>query len=84
MEGLLTHLRDLRADSFPKGTNLADFGLAKPAYRFTVQFGDKNTKESVEAAKSGDHVYARRATDPVPSELSKTALDEIEKSLGGL
>ena len=81
---LLTHLRDLRADSFPKGGSLADVGLAKPAYRFNVQWGDKNTTEMVEAAKSGDHVYARRSTDPLPSELSQTALDDVEKSLGGL
>jgi hypothetical protein len=84
MDSFLTRLRDLRADSFPKGANLADFGLSKPAYRFNVQSGDKNTTEIVEAAKSGDHVYARRSTDPLPSELAKTALDEIEKSLGEL
>lgn len=84
MESFLSNLRDLRADSFPKGSNLADFGLAKPAYRFTVQFGEKNTTETVEAAKSGDHVYSRRSTDPLPSELAKTALDEVEKSLGAL
>ncbi len=84
LETFLSHLRDLRADSFPKGGNLADFGLAKPAYRFNVQFGDKNTTEIVEAAKSSDHVYARKSTDPLPSELSKTALDDVEKSLGEL
>jgi hypothetical protein len=84
MDTLLTHLRDLRADSFPKGGNLADFGLAKPAYRFSIQYGDKNATEIVEAGKSGDHVYARKTTDPLPSELPKTALDDVEKSLGEL
>jgi hypothetical protein len=84
METFLTHLRDLRADSFPKGGNLADLGLSKPAYRFNVQSGDKNTTEIVEAAKSGDHVYARKSTDPLASQLPKTALDDIEKSLGEL
>jgi hypothetical protein len=84
METILTNLRDLRADSFPKAGSLADFGLAKPPYRFNVQSGDKNTTEIVEAAKSGDHVYARRSTDPLPSELSKSALDDVEKSLGEL
>ena len=84
MDTFLTHLRDLRADSFPKTESLADFGLAKPGYRFNVQSGEKNTTESVEAAKSGDHVYARRSNDPLPSELSKTALDDVEKSLGEL
>jgi len=82
MDSLLSHLRDLRADSFPKDRNFADVGLVKPAYRFEVKSGEKNTTEIVEAAKSGDHVYARRSTDPLPSELSKTALDEIDKALG--
>jgi len=84
IESLLTHVRDLRADTFPKGSNLAAFGLSQPAYRFNIQFGDKNTTEIVEAAKSGDHVYARRSTDPLPSELAKAALDDVEKSLGEL
>ncbi|MFZ0962827.1 MAG: DUF4340 domain-containing protein [Terriglobia bacterium] len=84
MDTFLTHLRDLRADSFPKGGSLAEYGLAKPAYRFNIQSGDKNTTEIVEAAKSGDHVYARRSTDPLPSQLAKTALDDVEKSLGEL
>jgi hypothetical protein len=84
MESFLTHLRDMRAESFPKGANLAGFGLAQPAYRFNIQFGDKNSTEIVEASKSGDHVYARRSTDPLPSELAKTALDDVEKSLGEL
>ena len=84
MDTFLSHLRDLRADSFPKDKTLADVGLLKPPYRFEVKSGEKNTTEIVEAAKSGDHVYARKSTDPLPSELSKTALDEIEKSLGEL
>jgi len=81
---LLDQVHDLRADSFPKehAMDLAAFGLAKPAYRFEVQWSDK--KEIVEAAKAGDHVYARRSTDAVPSEVSKTALDPIEKLLSGL
>lgn len=84
VENLLDRLRGLRADSFPKGTDLAAFGLTKPAYKFQIQSGEKNQTETVEAAKSGDHVYARRPTDPVPSELSKTALDDIEKALNDL
>jgi hypothetical protein len=84
MDTFLTHLRDLRADSFPKSGTLADVGLDKSAYRFNIQSGEKNTTEIVEASKSGDRVYARRSTDPLPSELSKTALDDVEKSLGEL
>ncbi|MBI1983110.1 MAG: DUF4340 domain-containing protein, partial [Acidobacteria bacterium] len=81
LESLLDHLRDLRAVSFPRGTNLDSFGLAKPAYRFKVQFGDKNEEQTVEAAKVGERVYARRSSDPVACEVSSTALEDIEKAL---
>lgn len=81
VNALLDKLRDLRAESFPKSENLQQFGLAKPPYRFKVQFGDKNETETVELAEVGDHVYARREHDAVPSEVSKTALDDIEKAL---
>ena len=84
MDGLLSDVRNLRAASFPKSGDLAAVGLAKPAYRFQAQFGDKNQKEIVEASKTGDHVYARRTTDPLPSELPKDSLDAIEKTLAGL
>ena len=81
VEALLGKLRDLRADSFPSGDKLDQYGLTKPGYRFKAQFGDKNETESVEAAKVGDHVYARRSTDILASEVAKTALDDIEKAL---
>lgn len=84
VEVLLNRLRDLRADSFPKEPNLTTLGLAKAPYRFQVQFGDKNQTETVEAAKEKDHVYAHRSTDPLPAELSKTALDDVEKALNDL
>jgi Domain of unknown function (DUF4340) len=84
MDDLLGGLRDLRAEAFPKGVDLAAAGLAKHAYRFEVTFGGKGEKEIVEAAKGKDHVYARRSTDSVPSELPKDALDSIEKALGKL
>lgn len=84
MDTFLGALRDLRADSFPKGGDLAQFGLTKPEYRFTVKFGDKNQTEAVEIGKVGDHLYARRATDPLPCELSKSALDDVVKDLGAL
>jgi hypothetical protein len=81
VEALLGKLRDLRAESFPKSGKLEAFGLTKPPYRFKVQFGDKNETETVELAKVGEHVYGRREHDAVPSEVSKTALDDIEKAL---
>lgn len=84
VEALVRNIRDLRAASFPKGENLAGFGLTKPAYKFQVRYGEKNQSEAVEASKTGDHVYARRSTDPLACELAKTALDDIEKALGEL
>jgi len=84
MDTFLTRLRDLRADSFPKSGSLAQYGLDKPAYHFSVQSGEKNATDSVEAGKLGDHVYARRSTDPAPAELPKTALDDIDKALSEL
>jgi len=81
VEALLDKLRDLRAESFPKSEKLGEFGLTKPPYRFKAQFGDNNETETVELAKVGDHVYGRREHDVLPSEVSKSALDEIEKAL---
>jgi hypothetical protein len=86
VEALLNSVHALRAESFPKAssTDPAAFGLNKPAYSFKVQFGEKKQTESVQAAKVGDKVYARRDTDPLPSQLAGTALDDIEKALGAL
>jgi len=82
MDTLLSRLRDLRASTFPKGSDLAQFGLAKPTYRFKVEFGEKNQTETLEISKVGDHVYAHLATDPLPCEVSKSAFDDMEKALG--
>jgi hypothetical protein len=81
VEALLSVLRDLRAESFPKSEKLEEFGLTKPAYRFKAQFGDKNETETVELAKVGERVYGRREHDALASELSKTALDDVQKAL---
>jgi len=86
MEALANSIHALRAESFPKASaaDLAAFGLNKPAYSFKVQFGDKKQTETVHAAKVGDKVYARRDTDPLPSQLTASALDDIEKALSAL
>lgn len=81
VEALLDKLRDLRAESFPSSEKLDQYGLAQPAYRFKADFGDKNETETVEAATAGEHSYARRSTDILPSEISKATLDEIAKAL---
>jgi hypothetical protein len=84
MDTLLTRLRDLRVSTFPKGSDLAPLGLAKPAYRFKVQFGEKNQTETLEISKVGEHVYARLSTDPLACETSKADFNEVEKALGDL
>jgi hypothetical protein len=81
VEALLNKLRDLRAESFPAARSLETFGLAKPAYRFKVEFGEKKETETVEASRVGDNAYARRSTDVMASKVSKATLDEIEKAL---
>lgn len=84
MDDLMSDLRDLRAESFPTGLSLAAAGLNSPAYRFEVKYGDKNQTETIEVSKVKDHIYARRSTDPLPCELSKDALDPVEKVLAKL
>ena len=84
MDDLLSALRDLRAESFPQKVSVEAAGLTKPAYRFEVQFGEKKQAEVVEVSTNKDHVYARRSTDSLPSELPKNALDSIEKALKAL
>lgn len=81
VEALLNRLRDLRAESFPPGEKLEPFGLAKPAYTFKAHFGDKNETEIVQASQVGEHVFARRPTDVLVSEVAKTALEDIAKAL---
>jgi hypothetical protein len=86
MEALLKSVHALRAESFPKASaaDLAAFGLNKPPYSFKVQFGDKKQTETVQAAKVGDKLYARRDTDALPSQLASSALDDVDKALGEL
>jgi hypothetical protein len=86
VESVLNDLLDLRAQSFPKASpgDLSAFGLAKPGFTFQVRYGAKNQTETLEVAKVGDHLYARRPTDPLPVELPKNTLDATEKDLGAL
>jgi len=84
METLLSRLRDLRVSTFPKGSDLAQFGLAKPAYQFKVQFGEKNQTETLVVSKVGEHVYARLSTDPLACEVLKSSFEDVEKALGDL
>jgi Domain of unknown function (DUF4340) len=84
MQDLLYALSDLHAESFPSGLSVADAGLSKPAYSFTVSFGDKGQSQTVEISPVQGRLYARRSTDLLPCELPKNALDDLEKSLKAL
>jgi len=86
MQTLLQDLTGLNATSFPKEhpTDLAAYGLAKPQYAFQVQYGDHNKTQTVELSEVHGHVYARRSTDLVPSELPKDTLTNLQKDLGAL
>ncbi len=86
VENLLDALRNLSAVSFPqkKPTDLAAYGFKKPTYTFQVQYGKKKKTQTVQIAKVDGHIYARRSTDLVPCELSKDALNPIEKALNAL
>lgn len=81
MEELLRKLRDLRAESFPRGNELAAFGLDRPFLRIQVVFGEKNETQAVELGRAGERVYARRPADAAVAEVSKTAVEAIEAAL---
>ncbi len=84
MQDLLYALSDLNAQSFPSGLSVSAAGLSKPAYTFTVAYGDSGKTQTVEIARVKGHLYARRSTDPLPCELSKDALKDFEKDLKAL
>jgi hypothetical protein len=85
MEAFLIDLGDLRASSFPPAhsASLAAYGLAKPAYTFTVTSSDNKT-ETVEVGIVDDHYYARRSTDALPGEILKSTFDDLTKALASL
>ncbi len=85
-EDLLNRLSELEAKKFPTQhpTDLAAYGLVHPQYRFKVTYGHKNKTQTVELAEVAGHVYARRTTDPVPSEISVSDLRKIKKDLSPL
>jgi Domain of unknown function (DUF4340) len=82
VNAFLSALRNLDASSFPQAQpgKMDQFGFNKPSYTFKVTFGAKNQTETVEVAKAGGHVYARRESDPLPSEVSQSDLTSIEKA----
>jgi len=82
VNAFLSTLRNLDASSFPqaKPGEMGRFGFDKPSYTFKVTFGAKNQTETVDVAQSGGHIYARRESDPLPSEVSQSDLTSLEKA----
>jgi hypothetical protein len=82
VNAFLSALRNLDASSFPQGKpgKMDQFGFDKPSYTFKVTFGAKNQTETVEVAQAGGHVYARRESDPLPSEVSQSGLTSVDKA----
>ncbi|MGH9451184.1 MAG: DUF4340 domain-containing protein [Terriglobia bacterium] len=82
VSAFLSELRSLSASSFPAANpgRMDQFGFNKPAYTFKVTFGAKNQTEVVDVAEANGHVYARRAADPLPSEVSSATLSAIKNT----
>ncbi len=82
VNAFLSALRDLQAASFPpaKAGQMNNFGFAKPSYVFKVTFGAKNQTQEVDIAQANGKIYARRPSDPLPSEISQSDLTSIESS----
>lgn len=82
VNALLDQLRNLQAASFPavKPGEMDQFGFGKPAYTFKVTFGAKEQTEIVEIAQANGHVYARRASDSLPSEINAADFTGIQNA----
>ncbi|MGH9406145.1 MAG: DUF4340 domain-containing protein [Terriglobia bacterium] len=82
VSAFLSALRGLEAASFPaaKPGALAPFGLNKPSYVFKVSFGASHQTEEVDVAQANGHVYARRASDPLPSEVDSSAFTTVQNT----
>ncbi|MDE3181363.1 MAG: DUF4340 domain-containing protein, partial [Acidobacteriota bacterium] len=80
VSAFLSALRAVQAASFPAANpgEMGKFGFNSPAYTLRVTFGAKNQTQEVDIAKAGGHVYARRAADPLPSELSAATFKSVE------
>lgn len=85
VNAFLSVLRSLTASSFPAATpgkpdQMDAFGFNHPSYTFKVTFGAKNQTDVVDVAESKGHDYARRAGDPLPSEVSASTLAAIQNT----
>jgi hypothetical protein len=82
VNAFLSALRNLQASSFPaaKPGEINKFGFDNPSYTFKVTFGAKNQTETVDVAEANGHVYARRAADPLPSEVEASNLKAVDNA----
>lgn len=82
VNSLLDQLRNLQASSFPaaKPGEMDRFGFGKPSDTFKVTFGAKEQTEIVEIAQANGHVYARRASDSLPSEINLADFTGIQNA----
>ncbi len=82
VNSFLSALRALQAASFPpaKPGQMDNFGFAKPSYVFKVTFGAQNQTQEVDLAQSNGKAYARRPSDPLPSQISQSDLSSIASS----
>lgn len=87
VQTLIDSLRNLSATSFPSD-NAADkskYGLGSPAIEAEVTQAENSTTEKVViTSPSGEHVYAARDGQPTTYEVEKSAVEEIQRSIGEL
>jgi hypothetical protein len=82
MNVFLAKLESVRATSFVDST--AKTGLDSPALTVYAKFDDGKKEERVMFGKSGDTVYASRASEAGAAKVSSTEFDEIIKKLDEL
>ncbi len=80
LDSLLTRLANLRAASFVDST--ANTGLNAPAATVTVKFGDGGSKdEKVTFGRTGNDVFAARASEPGAAKIDTTDFEQAMKAL---
>jgi hypothetical protein len=73
VQTLVDKLRDLTA------TNILDAGGSTPFFEATVEAGESKKTEKVSISKVGDKYFAVREGEPSAYEITKLAVDELQK-----
>jgi hypothetical protein len=79
IDGLLSRISNMRADSFVEST--AKTGLDKPALALHVKFDEGKKEERVAFGKAGDDVFASRPNEPGAAKVAAADFNEIIKTL---